>query len=220
MKNNIFILGLLAVALGFNACKEDDEAKPTTSLEVTIEKDTIIDGVTSSIPAANAVVRFHLSRENWKGSVDPLGLGTRFVTNAQGKARINGLTGGYTYHWGATWGTCHLDSSLANSMTVVGGVNNTPASNGKVIEANVGIIKIVNSSKYPYRLFINGNQWFDIPGSTTISHFKPSGQVYTLRAEQLEGPLPLRVLNNLALTPPNPAALSCNGMKTGTIPWQ
>jgi hypothetical protein len=201
MKREILSFAALLSAIFLTNCSKNSNPPPPpdTSLEITLtdyNTGLIVSGATISL--FNNLTDF----QNRTNAVDTKATGTN------GKAKFTNLAT-LRYYWYAELG-CENNSILPNSTSSVisNQVNNTV--NAQI--AKIGILKFVNNSSNPYKIYVNGVVVINsMAGNSTQSATFTSGS-YDIRVLQLSG---------YAVTPTDETftgTLVCGGTLTTTFP--
>jgi hypothetical protein len=176
MKTFIKLIFISSILLSFGCSEKKEDPKPVTPTSLRIN---VKDGVGNNV--SGATVKLYTSKTNFENQTNQVG--ATVVTDANGNATLSDLNA-IQYYW-------FIEKDCKNNFN--GGITSTnPLSantinNITIILSETGTLTYQNNSSNPYRVFLNGNQLFDMPGNTSrMVRYVPTGS-FTVRALQLSG---------------------------------
>ena len=168
------ILCLSVSLLIFSCKKSGGDAPPDTTLTI-----SVADDLGNKISGAS--VTLYSNIDDWalgQNEVAPIK-----TTDSKGEVIFTGLSP-IKYYWGITSGCkSNINGSNTTASPISRNINNTV---GAIVKST-GIIKFVNNSSNPYRIYVNGAiQIESMEGKSTKSFYYTEGS-YNIRVLQLSG---------------------------------
>jgi hypothetical protein len=167
---HIFIFLLFAIV----ACKKTPTpAPPATSLTITVTDD-------GAIKQSGATVDLYSTQNSFDLGTNAVATAT---TTTDGTAVFASLAGGQ-YWYRITSGCKNNISGISpTTVTVAANVSNTTT----VALRRSCTLQFTNNSADPYRIFINGVQYIDLPGGHTGYAYNQLAGAISVRVLQLSG---------------------------------
>lgn len=172
MKKSILILMVIGLAV-ISSCKK---AQTLTQISLELRLKDTADKAVSGV-----AIKLYASETDWKNGSNQIG--TTQISDTFGKVKFNDLSN-IKYYWFAEK-DCqnNMNGVFTTAVALIANVDYTIP----VFLAGTGILKFVNTSGNPYRIFINGTDSFDMNGGTTQNTYYKPTVAYALRVLQLSG---------------------------------
>ncbi len=162
----------MGIAL-INSCKEDQALTPI-SIELRLKAN-------SGKAVSGVAIKLYASEADWKNESNQIG--TTQISDSKGKVKFNDLSN-LKYYWSAEKGCQNnVNGVVTTAVALIANVDYTIPVN----LSGTGTLKFVNTSGYPYRIFINGTDSFEMIGETTQYDYNKPAVTYALSVLQLRG---------------------------------
>jgi len=174
-KFSIFIFSLLLIGtVVLTNCKKDEETKDPTSFEITLNDNL-------GNPVSNATVKLYKTQSDWQNGTNQVG--TNQISNTSGKVSFTNLDA-IIYYWFAEKDCIsNYNGSIRVTTALTANVKNTVTT----VLAGTGTISFVNNSSNPYKVYINGTEYFTMNGGTSRNITYLPVASYTIRVLQVSG---------------------------------
>jgi len=174
-KFSIFIFSLLLIGtVVLTNCKKDEETKDPTSFEITLNDNL-------GNPVSNATVKLYKNQSDWQNGTNQVG--TTQISNTSGKVSFTNLDA-IIYYWFAEKDCINnYNGSVRVTTALTANVKNTATT----VLTGTGTITFTNNSSNPYKVYINGTEYFTMDGGTSRSVTYLPVASYTLRVLQVSG---------------------------------
>jgi hypothetical protein len=172
-KNYLVAITLITIIAVIQSCKKDEAPPPPpTTLALNI-KDSIGNAV------SGATVKLYTSKSDLRMQKNQVG--ETLIADAEGKVKVSGINN-LKYYWFVEMGCQNNSNGMLTSASDL--VSNTDNSFDVAIQPT-GTLAFANRSTDPYKIFVDGIEYMQLPGHTIIYFDEMPLASYSIKVVQV-----------------------------------